>query len=282
VQKFLDDAQARHLGWQTVKKYRHLLEKRLLSWCESKGFRHLKQIDVDALRSFRGTWQDGALYASKNVERLRAFFRFCHQAGWIATNPALAVKPPKVHVRPTLPFSADEIKQILGACDRYRGNRPRVKAFVLVMRYSGLRIGDTVTLRPERLKDSKLLLYTAKTGTPVYIPLPPRVVDALTVIDKGQPWYFWTGKGKPVTAVAHWQRALQSVFRLAGVEKAHSHRFRDSFAVSLLEKGVSIETIAMLLGHSDIRVTLRHYRPWVKSLQAHLESEVQKAWAAEP
>lgn len=32
VQKFLDDAEARHLGWQTIKKYRYLLEKRLLPW----------------------------------------------------------------------------------------------------------------------------------------------------------------------------------------------------------------------------------------------------------
>jgi integrase len=70
----------------------------------------------------------------------------------------------------------------MAACDRYRGNKARVKAFVLVMRYSGLRIGDTVTLRRDRLKDSKLLLYTAKTGTPVYIPLPPVVVEALNAI----------------------------------------------------------------------------------------------------
>ena len=71
------------------------------------------------------------------------------------------------------------------------------------------------------------------------------------------------------------------MFEIAELTGAHSHRFRDSFAVSLLEKGVSIETVSMLLGHSDIRITLRHYRPWVKSLQDHLEREVQKAWNAE-
>ena len=171
--------------------------------------------------------------------------------------------------------------RIVAACDRYRGHKARVKAFVLVMRYAGLRIGDTVTLGRDRLTGNKLFLYTAKTGTPVYIPLPPMVVDALNAVDHRNGWYFWTGNGKPVTAVAHWQRALQSLFELAHVNGAHSHRFRDSFAVSLLEKGVSIETVSMLLGHSDIRITLRHYRPWVKSLQDHLEAEVQKAWVAE-
>ena len=74
------------------------------------------------------------------------------------------------------------------------------------------------------------------------------VVDALNAVDPRHGWYFWTGNGKPVTAVAHWQTALQSLFELAHVDGAHSHRFRDSFAVSLLEKGVSIETVSMLLG----------------------------------
>jgi integrase len=90
------------------------------------------------------------------------------------------------------------------------------------------------------------------------------VVDALNAVDhRNGCWYFCTGNGKPATAVAHW------------------HRSRDSFAVSLLEQGVSIETVSMLLGHSGIRITLRDCRPWVKSPQDHLETEVQKAWVAE-
>lgn len=46
----------------------------------------------------------------------------------------------------------------------------------------------------------------------------------------------------------------------------------------LLEKGVSIETVSVLLGHSNIGITLKHYRPWVKSLQEKLEREVASAW----
>ena len=44
---------------------------------EDAGFRLLKQIDVGAIREFRTTWDDGAVYATKNLERMRAFFRFC-------------------------------------------------------------------------------------------------------------------------------------------------------------------------------------------------------------
>ena len=32
-------------------------------------------------------------------------------------------------------------------------------------------------------------------------------------------------------------------------------------------------------GHSSVRITERHYKPWAKTLQKKLEDEVRKAWA---
>ena len=47
-----------------------------------------------------------------------------------------------------------------------------------------------------------------------------------------------------------------------------------------LEKGVSLETVSVLLGHSSLKITERHYKPWMKKLQTKLEEEVTKLWAA--
>ncbi len=279
VTKFIDDAKARQLSGETVRKYQNLLERRVIAWCESKGYRLLKQIDVGAVREFRTTWDDGPNYATKNLERMRAFFRFCEQARWVDRNPAVSVKAPKVKHAATLPFSAEEMKRILDACERYPGNADRMKAFVLTMRHSGLRIGDTIALKRYRLKGNKLFLYTQKTGTPVYVPLPPAVVEALGKLNGDGEYFFTSGKAKPQTARANWSRYLDTVFELAKVKDAHSHRFRDTFAVSLLESGVSIENVSVLLGHSSVRITERHYKPWVKTLQKKLEEAVRKAWA---
>ena len=58
------------------------------------------------------------------------------------------------------------------------------------------------------------------------------------------------------------------------VVNCHPHRFRDTFAVSLLLKGVSLDNVSKLLGHSSIKITERHYAPWVKARQEQLEAEV--------
>jgi len=147
------------------------------------------------------------------------------------------------------------------------------------MRYAGLRIGDVIALDRSRLADNKLLLYTAKTGTPVYVPLPPFVAAALDGLDtNGNGRFFSTGNAQPQTARANWSRYLNTVFGLAKVKGGHSHRFRDTFAVSLLAKGVSIENVSVLLGHSSIKITEKHYKPWVRTLQVQLEADVARAW----
>jgi integrase/recombinase XerD len=280
VDRFLQDAKAQQLSGETIRKYENLLNRRLLPWCESKGFQYLKQLSVEEMRQFRATWSDSANYATKNLERLRALFRFCMHDDWIAKNPARAVKAPKVTDRPTLPFTKPEMQRILDACDAYAGNQDRLRAFVLVMRYSGLRIGDTIALDEKRMAGGKLLLYTAKTGTPVYVPLPPVATNALAKIGTNEAGrYFSTGDAKPQTARANWSRYLDSLFGLAKVEDGHSHRFRDTFAVELLLAGTPLETVSILLGHSSVKITEKHYRPWVRSLQRKLEEEVRQAWS---
>ncbi len=224
-------------------------------------------------------------------ERLRAFFRFGHEAGWIGENPAFRHKNPQVTAPPTMPFEREEMIQILRACDQYtdnygrtgQANARRLRALVLVLRYSGLRIGDGVTPPKDRVRDGKVFLYTQKTRVPVYLPLPAFVVEALDACPStGADYFFWTGESKKKSAVGDWQRSLRKLFKLAGVNRGHPHRFRDTFAIELLLQGVPIERVAVLLGHSRVRVTEKHDSPWVRARQEQLEADVRRTWGEDP
>jgi len=60
---------------------------------------------------------------------------------------------------------------------------------------------------------------------------------------------------------------------VAGIQNGHPHRFRDTFAVETLLAGTPLEQVAALLGHSSIKVTERHYAPWVKYRLQQLETK---------
>ena len=166
-------------------------------------------------------------------------------------------------------------------------NALRLKTLVLLMRYSGMRISDTVTMTTDRLDGKRLLLYTQKTGVPVYTVLPDSVLKALEATPRVTAKnYFWSGESWPASIAGLWEKRLKKLFDQAGILKsvsnAVSHRFRDTFAVELLLAGVPIERVSFLLGHQSVRVTERHYNRWVRSRQEQLEADVARAWKHDP
>jgi integrase/recombinase XerD len=279
---FISDATARRLAPSSVRKYQQST-RQLLQYAEQVGVPDLSQWDVSLMRKFRESWKDSALTTVKKLERFRSLFRLAQENHWITENPAAKIKNPVVKPNPTMPYTASEMSEILEACDHYRGDTKKIRAFVLLMRYSGLRVGDAARLARERISDGKLFLYTAKTGTPVWVPLPPVVIDALGELPPGnQRYFFWTGESSPDTVAKLWMRNLQDLFRETNIVNAHSHRFRDTFAVEMLLSGVPMERVSILLGHSSIKVTEKHYAPWVMARQQQLEADVLRSWEHDP
>ena len=62
----------------------------------------------------------------------------------------------------------------------------------------------------------KLFLYTQKTGTPVYCPLPQEGVAALATVPNGHDdHFFWDRKSTPESVVKSWDRVFAGVFAAA-------------------------------------------------------------------
>jgi len=155
------------------------------------------------------------------------------------------------------------------------------------MRWSGLAIIDAVTLKRASLTENNaLFLRRAKTGNPVYVPLPPKVAQLLRELSSDNPLYFfWSGHGDPRSAVHGYTRSLRKLFRIADLKqpdgsskRCHSHMFRDTFAVEALLAGVQIQDVSVLLGHTRVAMTEKHYFPWVLARQEQLYMAVRETW----
>ena len=281
--RFITDRESMKLSDAMIRKYKHVTAELDAAF----GERPVRSVTTDDVRKLREGWKLAPVTMQKRMDMVRKFFSFCLEADWIEKSPAKTVTTPPVVHNPTLPFTADEMKKILWAADSIRIAHPqmpvkqekRLKALILLMRYSGIRISDAVMFKRSSLTDGRLLLRQEKTKYPVMVPLPKKVVAALKACDEGNEYYFYNQVGKPKSAITDWQWRLRKVYDMAGIPDGHSHRLRDTFSVDLLEKGVPIETVSMLLGHKDIRVTQRHYSPWIKSRQDALEKAVKLTWA---
>jgi integrase/recombinase XerD len=282
---FIRDCNARGLRNASIYKYQ-LLFKQLKAFSENRGIENITECDVETLRLFRESWINKNYSARKKLEALRTFFRFVRDSGWLETNPAVAIKSPKVVEGTTMPFTKSEVERVLKACDIYpREEHPnkiwgkRLRALTLLLRYSGLRIADAVTLSKHSITDGRLILRTAKTGVPVRVLLPQVCLAALEDVGSGE-YYFWSGLGTKKSCVGDYQRAFKKLYELAEVEGGHAHRWRDTFAVELLLARVPIADVATLLGHSSTKVTERHYSPWVVARQEQLDATVAGTFPA--
>jgi len=283
LDRWLADCAARQLKPQSIKKYREIKKELIGKWSGP-----VRAISVDDVRKLRESWKYSSSTVGKRLELIRSFFSFCLTSGWIEKNPAKGVKAPPSRQVPTLPFSDNQWKDILMALDMYGEIHPQspvrirkqLKALILLMRYSGLRISDAVGMCAMKIDSSgNMFIYMAKTGVPVKIPLPPVVLEALWEIYVDEDIsFFWSGNGKLKTALTEWQERLKKVFRIAGIPSGHGHRLRDTFAVELLQRGVDIQTVSILLGHRSIKTTEKSYSPWVKSRQDALDDAIKKTW----
>src|SRR6185437_8978413 len=209
---YLSDAKARNISDSQMRKVRLVLSELERNF----GPVAVRSVTVDDLRQIREAWEVAPVTMQKRLEMLRSFFRFCVDSGWMDRNPAKVVRLPVVEFEPTLPFTELDMENILWACDMVRDKHPmmdegiekKLKALVMLMRYSGLRITDAVTLKREKIQNKKLFLYQTKTKYPVWVPLPDVVLAALGEIDLGREYYFWTGTSKLRHAPTRWQDRL--------------------------------------------------------------------------
>ncbi len=62
------------------------------------------------------------------------------------------------------------------------------------------------------------------------------------------------------------------------MDSGHSHQLRDTFAVELLQRGIPMEEVSKLLGHTSIKTTEKSYAPWVTARQDRLDALVVGTW----
>jgi integrase len=289
--------------------------EQLQAFADWRGFRYVHELGQEATMEFRRAWEDEKAGYKLGAERrpgrprwrksnigtckrsaktLRYFFRYAISRKWTTENPADVLRFPKAFSAKTKEdvkyLTVEQFDKVLAKCEEFTRmteyNRQRIKALILTMRWTGLRMGDAVVLRANSIAGDVLRVRTKKASSLVQIPLHPDLAAALAELkpyDGG--YYFWNKRAdgsKPSTPQMNFGVQLAGLFRNAGIkfDQHHiSHALRNTFAVDLLEKGLPLETVSLMLGHQSVKTTELYYADFSKGYMDRAEARVRSVWA---
>ena len=242
----------------------------------TRDIQYLDEINLEILDEFQRLRKVCDLTWSRELQRLRTFFRFCLKRKWCNENPAQEMEmppDPKPQERP--PYTSEEITRIIAACETFgRGpyERLRARAMVLLMRFYGFRISDVATLERNSIKDGQIRLHALKNGADLWQPLFRVVEEALERLPMPRaaamdcPYFFWNGSKSRGNHIKTIGESLSAVFRKSGVEGACAHRFRHTLTTEILVTGGTIEDAANILGDSPTTIK-QYYAKWSVAYQ---------------
>jgi site-specific recombinase XerD len=193
--------------------------------------------------------------------------------------------PPSDHYLPK-PLSLEQdqrLQQQLHLVDTLEVNALRL------MRATGIRISECINLSLDCLQHISeqqvaLRVPLGKLHSERFVPVDEetqrvvaRIVElgALTPIPEHQPQTFLLPRyWQPVTWYKVLHNTLRDMARTAGCTgRGNPHRLRHSFATEMVRLGVSLPALMRMMGHRDIRMTLRY----VEVVQLDLQREFHRA-----
>ncbi len=152
-----------------------------------------------------------------------------------------------------------EIDSLLTACT------PHLRPIVETALHSGMRRGELLGLKWEQIRNGFIYLTETKSGKARQIPINDRLAQVFREVRRGNqlksPYVFCDSQGRRFYEV---KRSFVSACRRAGLEDFRFHDLRHTFASRLVMKGASLKAVQELLGHADMKMTMRY---------AHLSQE---------
>jgi integrase len=279
----------------TVARYRQLLQRCVAAPAGSLKLRelrpmHIQRIYEQALKT--GNERSGGALAARTVNHLhRALFAAMKQArkwGLIVSNPCESVEPPRAVNREMRSLNESESRKLMAAAKGTRLYVPIVLSLSVGLRRGEcLGLGwDAVDFPRGVIRISRSLQPDGKFSEPKTarsrrsVALPAFAIAALKAHKVAQnadrlaagSSYADNGLVFADAFGAAWKPAsittlFHGICKRAGIGHVRFHDLRHTAASLMIERGVSITTVALLLGHANTSTTLSTYAHAIKGAE---------------
>ena len=221
--------------------------------------RPLPEMGAYDVRYFLAMEQDRGISNStleNNRSSILAFFQWMADEEIIPKNPISKIKPIKSPEEVKEAFSDVDMDALRSACKSLKE-----RALLEFLVSTGVRVSELASMEVQDINFDTLSVHvihgkgakermtytTAVAAKHLISYLKSRKQDGTAL--------FYNKKGEPLEAGGI-RFILNTLAKRAGVDHVHPHRFRRTFATNLAKRGMEIQEIQRLLGHSNINTTM--------------------------
>jgi integrase len=275
-------ALARRIHWPRITKstqQRYEVSIGQMSFLAGKRLDDITPVTLMNFEAERRAAGTSAPTIRRDLQALSVIYETAIDAEWTDRNPAKTYlkRAAKNGLREHAPKSriasyAESADLVMGALRMPRHDdhiRTMLAAYIIIKTETGLRANELLQMRARWIDlDRRMEMFVpkeiAKRNKARRVPLRPlaretlRRLLAVKPCPGGEDYLFWReGTGRPFQGFWY---AFQDAVNAAGImEDITLHDLRRTCGARLLREGVSIEVVSSWLGHSDIKVTQRHY-----------------------
>lgn len=258
LERFLSAKKVEGCSEKTVRYYKNTIEK-LFSTLEI----HITHIKTDDLRKYLSEYQEKSQCSKANLDNIRrilsSFFSWLEEENYIIKSPMRRIH--KIRTTKTVKetYTDEALETMRDQCGNIRD-----LAIIDLLASTGMRVGEMVKLNIADIDFENRECVVFGKGSkerPVYF-------DARTKIHLKN--YLNSRKDDNPALFVSLQRPyarleisgveirLRQLGKRLGIPKVHPHKFRRTLATKAIDKGMPVEQVQRLLGHTKIDTTMQY------------------------
>lgn len=186
-----------------------------------------------------------------------SFFGWMNAKGYISKNPTAGLEPIKHEKKIKQPFTDEELEKLRRTCKQERD-----LALIEFLYSTGVRASELVALNKSDIDfyDKSVVVYGKGSKERETYLNATSCLHLKSYLDSrkddNEALFVSTRAPHERLTVAGVERILRRIGKDAGVAKVHPHRFRRTMATNVLKKGMPLEEVRELLGHTKLDTTM--------------------------
>lgn len=255
---FLDAKTIEGCSWRTIQYYRVTIERMLDNITEP-----VRKITTEDMRSYLSDYQkinDCSKVTVDNIRRnLSSFFSWLEEENYILKSPMRRIHKIKTNQQVKEVISDEDIERLRDKCTCKRD-----LAMIDLLYSTGIRVGELVNLNISDVDfEARECVVFGKGGKErkVYFDAKAKLhlqkyIESRN--DKNPALFVTLDSPYDRLKISGVEIRMRELGRSVKIAKIHPHKFRRTMATRAIDKGMPIEQVQKILGHSQIDTTMQY------------------------